>query len=289
MDAGITTVNRPVSGNLLANDTDPNGDPLTVTTTPVSQPTSGTVVINPNGTCTYTPNPEFVGNDSFVYEVCDNQGACDEVTVHLTVFNQAPVVQNDVFAPEERGPVSGSVFANDSEPDSQPMTARLVTGPTGGTLDFNADGTFTYVPGPNFSGTDRFEYEACDPQGICSTAFVDISLPGNNTTSGSPALFPQRQLYQPRVSDFVGLSGTGARSPMYGGHQIYTSGNPLVLDSGQVVSGYDLGLSDAGGVNGDSFQSVQMMESRAVESGPAQTFDSCETFEGIPMEMFPNG
>ena len=71
-DAGVGQYNDPIEGNLLANDSDPNGDPLTINTTPVSEPTNGTVVINSDGTYEYTPDPDFVGNDSFTYEVCDD-------------------------------------------------------------------------------------------------------------------------------------------------------------------------------------------------------------------------
>ncbi|NSL89936.1 DUF11 domain-containing protein [Chitinophaga sp. Mgbs1] len=75
----------PVSGNVLTNDSDPEGQPLTVKTTPVTSPANGTVVQRADGTFTYTPNTGFVGTDSYVYEVCDNQGACAQAKVTITV------------------------------------------------------------------------------------------------------------------------------------------------------------------------------------------------------------
>ena len=99
-DVQHTTVGTPVSGNVLANDTDPDGDPLVVTTTPVVPPENGTLVLASNGSYTYTPNPGFRGVDSFDYEVCDDFGNCEIATVTImmvdlsTSKSQVSVVPN---------------------------------------------------------------------------------------------------------------------------------------------------------------------------------------------------
>ena len=67
-DPFTTTEDTPVTGDLLPNDTDPDGDDLVVSTTPVEEPENGTVTINPDGTFTYTPDPNFEGTDDFQYE-----------------------------------------------------------------------------------------------------------------------------------------------------------------------------------------------------------------------------
>lgn len=79
--------NVKISGNVLANDNDPEGNSQTVNTNPVSGPAHGTVVLNANGTFTYTPSLNYNGPDQFVYEVCDNgtPQACDQATVYLTI------------------------------------------------------------------------------------------------------------------------------------------------------------------------------------------------------------
>ena len=71
--------------NVLDNDTDPDGDILTVTTIPVADPMNGELVLNPDGTFTYTPAKDFSGKDFFTYEVCDtaNPAACDEADVTI--------------------------------------------------------------------------------------------------------------------------------------------------------------------------------------------------------------
>ncbi|MEM7129527.1 MAG: sugar-binding protein, partial [Chloroflexota bacterium] len=78
-----STANTQVlqGSNLLANDSDPDGDSLTISTTPVSAPSHGTLVINPDGTFRYTPDTNFVGDDSFTYQISDGRGGSDTAEV----------------------------------------------------------------------------------------------------------------------------------------------------------------------------------------------------------------
>ena len=96
------TVNNheKLTGNVLANDSDPDGNPLTVKTSLIRQPMFGTVVMQANGTFTYTPNKGYAGTDSFTYEVCDNgnPALCAQATVNIQV------VQSQVFIPEGFSP-----------------------------------------------------------------------------------------------------------------------------------------------------------------------------------------
>ncbi|MEP5566377.1 MAG: retention module-containing protein, partial [Halioglobus sp.] len=85
-DGFSTEVNTPVSGNVLPNDSDPDNDPLTVTGN--TQPTNGTVTVNPDGSFTYTPNENFDGSDSFEYTITDGEGGSDTATVNITVTDQ---------------------------------------------------------------------------------------------------------------------------------------------------------------------------------------------------------
>lgn len=68
------------------------------------------------------------------------------------------------------------VLGNDSDPDGDPLTATLVTGPSNGTLTLNPDGSFTYTPNDDFVGTDSFTYEANDGQLDSSVATVSITV-----------------------------------------------------------------------------------------------------------------
>ena len=77
-----------LTNNVLANDGDPDGDSLTINTTPVTAPTSGMLTISPNGEVTYIPDSAFVGEVNFEYEVCDGgmPQSCDTVMATIQVL-----------------------------------------------------------------------------------------------------------------------------------------------------------------------------------------------------------
>ena len=82
-DTATTSAGRAVDINVLAGDTDPDGDTLTVES--VTTPGDGTATINANGTVRYTPDAGFVGTDTFDYTVADGNGGSDTGTVTVTV------------------------------------------------------------------------------------------------------------------------------------------------------------------------------------------------------------
>jgi gliding motility-associated-like protein len=94
-DSTTTTKNIPVSGSVLGNDYDQSTNTnmgLTVTTTPVVPPANGSVILNANGTYTYTPANNFTGLDSFRYVICNAQALCDTATVYIRI-NEPPALQ----------------------------------------------------------------------------------------------------------------------------------------------------------------------------------------------------
>jgi hypothetical protein len=145
---------------VLANDTDPNGLPLTALL--VTGPSDGTLTLNSDGSFTYIPDTNFGGTDSFTYQASDGQFDSNVATVTITVGNP-PVANNDSYTANENTTLTVAapgVLANDTNPTGQPMTAVLVTGPLDGTLTLNSDGSFTYAPDTNFTGSDSFTYQA---------------------------------------------------------------------------------------------------------------------------------
>ena len=89
-DFGYTTVNLAVTGSVLTNDSDPNGDPLQVTAQTTTIPGAGTLVLLTNGNYTFTPISGYVGAVSFSYQVCDvtataPQPLCSNATLHILV------------------------------------------------------------------------------------------------------------------------------------------------------------------------------------------------------------
>ena len=177
-DSDTTPEDTPTTIPVLANDTDIEGDTLTVAL--VTQPANGTVVINGDGTVTYTPDPNFNGTDTFTYRVCDDGTpvACDEGTVTVTVTpqNDPPIAVDDLDATDEDAPVTVAVLTNDSDPDGDPLTITSVSDPANGSVVINGDGTVTYTPDANYTGTDTFTYTISDSNGGTDTATVTITV-----------------------------------------------------------------------------------------------------------------
>ncbi len=193
-DIANTVVNQPVKGDLLTNDSDPDGDLLVVETTPVVPPAHGGLVLNPDGTFTYTPDPGYTGPDHFVYQVCDDQSPalCDEATVWIEVIentpdNERPVANNDVSETLANIPVQSDLLVNDFDPDGDPLvvTTTPVVPPAHGSVVINSDGTFTYTPAAGFTGPDSFLYQVCDNvvPPLCDEAMVYITV--HPDTNGS--------------------------------------------------------------------------------------------------------
>ena len=162
-------------GTVADNDSDPEGDALTFAVN--DQPSNGSVTMNGDGSFTYTPNPEFSGSDSFTYTACDPSGTCDEATVIITVtpVNDTPIAIDDTNIGQEDDVVSGTVASNDTDAEGDELTFNLLTNPSNGTVVLNADGSYTYTPGPDFNGSDTFTYEACDGN-TCDDAVVTITI-----------------------------------------------------------------------------------------------------------------
>jgi ABC-type uncharacterized transport system substrate-binding protein len=175
-DGPVSTVHdSSVDVNVLANDSDADGDSLMVVS--VTQPSNGSVTINADFSLTYTPDAGFVGDDSFTYTVEDGFGGSDVATVAVSVTNQAPVAVNDVYSTDQVTTLNiaaPGVLGNDSDADGDALSAVLVSDVSNGTLTLNADGSLTYVPG--LTGADSFTYVATDGISDSNVATVTINV-----------------------------------------------------------------------------------------------------------------
>ncbi len=177
------------AAGVLANDTDVDGDTLSVASL-VSDVSNGTLILNADGSFDYTPDAAFEGVDSFTYEALDGAVISNVATVTIAVstFNTAPVAFDDAYTIDQDlvlnvNAVTG-VLANDTDADGNPLTAVEVTSPTNGNLSLNADGSFQYTPSAGFSGTDTFAYAADDGIELSNTAVVTIRVVGPTLRTG---------------------------------------------------------------------------------------------------------
>jgi VCBS repeat-containing protein len=181
-DAYSTLQNTPLSVppyGVLGNDSDPDGDSLGAVL--VANATHGIVVLNGNGSFTYTPAADYTGPDSFTYRATDGSLSSNTATVSLTVVpvNVAPVAVADSYTTVESTPLTvpaKGVLANDTDRDGDPLTAVSVGAPAHGTVALSPDGSFTYTPTPHYTGTDTFTYRANDGKLNSDPATVTITV-----------------------------------------------------------------------------------------------------------------
>ena len=221
-DAFNVVIDTPINLNVLINDLDPEGGPLAVTNV-VTQ--SGTVMIEPDNTLTYTPASGFLGVDVFIYDIQDQQGQADSATVTLTVAqaNQAPDTLDDDYQTLVDTPLNvdaaSGVASNDSDPENDPLFVDTtpVNGPTNGVVLLNADGSFEYTPNTSFTGIDTFVYNIEDSEGEIAQGTVTIEV------NALPAAVEGQSL---NITGELLYLGQGETSPGSGiGTALYRIGN----------------------------------------------------------------
>ena len=175
-DTASTAEDQAITIAVLGNDGDVDGDNLTVTG--AGNGASGTVVVNANGTLTYTPNADFNGQDSFGYTIADGKGgtASAQVTVVVTPVNDAPTAVDDSASTAEDQAITIAVLGNDGDVDGDALTVAGAGNGASGTVVVNANGTLTYTPNAGFSGQDGFSYTIADGHGGTSTASVGVTV-----------------------------------------------------------------------------------------------------------------
>jgi hypothetical protein len=174
----------PAASGILTNDTDVDGDALTAVL--VGNVTNGTLTLNANGGFTYLSATNYNGSDSFSYRANDGttNGNLATVTINITPVNDPPVANNDAYITSENTlltvPASG-VLTNDTDVESDPLSASLVTTVSHGSLNLNADGSFTYAPSSNYFGSDAFTYCAKDLSATSTVATVSLTVRDTQT------------------------------------------------------------------------------------------------------------
>jgi len=178
-----TALNRTAPG-VLGNDTDLDCNSLTITL--VNNVSHGTLVLNADGSFTYTPAANYNGSDSFTYKAYDGSLYSNTATVTITVnaVNDAPAAPTGgaAYSTDENAvlnQVAPGVLGNATDIDGNPLTAVLVSDVSHGTLVLNADGSFTYTPAAGFTGSDSFTCKAHDGTADSSvfTVTIEVTLP----------------------------------------------------------------------------------------------------------------
>lgn len=190
-DVASTPEDTTVRVDLLTNDTDVDGDPLTVVALDTAGLTISTVVDNGDGTVDVVPHADESGTDVLAYTVSDGTStAVATATVTIVPTADAPVAAADAYATGEGVPLVvdalRGVLANDGDEDGDPLSVvGLTASPPAAeaTVTLDPDGRFTLVPAVGFAGTTTFTYEVSD--GVLSaTGVVTVRVDSALATSG---------------------------------------------------------------------------------------------------------
>ncbi|WP_052249673.1 cadherin-like domain-containing protein [Tateyamaria sp. ANG-S1] len=176
-DTATTDEDTPVTIDVVANDTDPDGDALTITgaSVPADQ---GTVEVVDNK-LVYTPAENFNGDVTISYAITDGNGGTSaaEVAVTVTPVNDDPVAVDDIETTDEDVAVVVDLLGNDTDVDGDTLEiGSLSVDPAEGSVVDNGDGTVTFTPAPNFNGPATITYTVIDGNGGEDTGEAVVSV-----------------------------------------------------------------------------------------------------------------
>ncbi len=224
-DSYTVPAGATLTGNVLTNDIGTNPRAILIT-----RPANGTLVLNPNGSFSYVPNPGFTGTDSFTYYACDPNLPLlcgNPATVTITVTGGGPITVADAYSTPMNTLLTGNVLTNDI---GTSLRAILINRPMQGTLVLNPDGSFSYQPTASYVGPDSFTYYACNM--------------GAPLVCGSPAT----------VSITVLPAGANTRTAATIGSTAATSAKPAVSAAGGATISLQLALAGHPNPFGDELQ-----------------------------------
>src|SRR5690606_27148592 len=162
------------AAQLVGNDTDIDSTNLTIAS--VTAVSGGSVVLNADGSVTFTPNANFNGAADFTYTATDGELTSAPATVTVTVspVNDAPVASADSATTAEDTPVTTDVLSNDTDIDSPALSIKSATvDPAQGSVNV-VDGKLVFTPAPNFAGSATITYVSTD--GSADSVPTDVTV-----------------------------------------------------------------------------------------------------------------
>ncbi|WLI86986.1 tandem-95 repeat protein [Vibrio parahaemolyticus] len=186
IEADSTNVveDTPTIINVLGNDTFEGKDKV-VSLDAENGPKNGTVIVNNDGTVTYTPNDNYVGKDTFTYIVTSG-GVSESTTVNVDVtpVNDAPVAKDDIATTQEDTAVTIDVMPNDTDVDGDTLSIQSASVPSDqGTVEI-VDGKLVFTPAENFNGDTEITYTVTDGQ-LTDEAKVTVTV---NPVNDAPTI-----------------------------------------------------------------------------------------------------
>jgi large repetitive protein len=282
---------------VLANDTDPDGDALSVAS--VTQPAHGTATINADGTVRYTPNANYHGADSFTYTVSDGNGRSDTATVFVQInpVNDAPFAGDNAYTLAEDQTLTVNapgVRDNDGDVDGGTPLLELLTTPLQGAFQINNDGSFSYTPPNNFHGTTSFTYRLNDGFAVSPAATVtltvtpvnDAPFAGNRSSTGFEDT-PETLRVTDLASDVDGdpLTIASVTQPAHGTAAIGSNGTTVTYTPALNYNGPDSFTYTVSDGNGGSATGTLSWTLAPVDDPPVGVNDAYATDEDATLDV----
>lgn len=196
---------------VIANDTDADGDLDPTTISIITGAANGISNVQLNGSIDYTPNQDFNGTDTVFYRICDSNPICDSAHLFINVapLDDNPVAINDTIFVSQGGGGTSAVYLNDTDVDGD-LDQNSVINLSGTTVNgASASNTGTgfvnvdYSGVPAFVGWDSVQYQICDGQPICVTAWLLV-----NVSNGNPPIAGTDSLVITEDTTFAGINVT---------------------------------------------------------------------------------
>lgn len=148
---------------------------------PGTEPMNGQVTLFGDGSFSYTPNEDYLGDDQFDYYIQgqDGRSLTATVTIHIIPFNGTPLAQDNEYLVHYDVPLQGTLTATDDEGDD--LTFSVDIEPEHGTVTIAPDGTFTYEPAVGYIGFDGFSFVVSDGTTTSVPGFIGLSIESDNT------------------------------------------------------------------------------------------------------------
>ncbi|HCG7390777.1 TPA: tandem-95 repeat protein [Vibrio parahaemolyticus] len=183
-DSADVVEDTPTIINVLGNDTFEGKDKV-VSLDAENGPKNGTVIVNNDGTVTYTPDDNYVGKDTFTYVV--TSGGVSESTiveVNVTPVNDAPVAKDDIATTQEDTAVTIDVLPNDSDVDGDKLSIQSASAPEAQGKVEIVDGKLVFTPAENFNGDAEITYTVTDSE-LTDEAKVTVTV---NPVNDAPTI-----------------------------------------------------------------------------------------------------
>ncbi|MCX8950724.1 tandem-95 repeat protein [Vibrio parahaemolyticus] len=183
-DSTNVVEDTPTIINVLGNDTFEGADKV-VSLDAENSPKNGTVIVNSDGTVTYTPDDNYVGEDTFTYIVTSG-GVSESTTVEVNVtpVNDAPVAKNDISTTQEDTAVTIDVLSNDTDVDGDKLSIQSATVPEAQGKVEIVDGKLVFTPAENFNGHAEITYTVTDGE-LTDEAKVSVTV---NPVNDAPTI-----------------------------------------------------------------------------------------------------